>query len=217
MSILDDLYQAIVSGYPRYTEELIQKAIEQRIPPSRIMNETMLPAMRSVGEYYREHTNDIPKILAAARCMRLGLDRLEPYFTPSDLPSRGKVILGTVEGDLHDIGKNLVGIMFRSAGFQVIDLGVDVQPKKYVEALRENPDTQIVCLSSLLSTSLEDMRQAVRVLRESKGVPRVWIMVGGGSVTEAFAREIGADAYTENAVDAAEIARAYVDRRRARL
>ena len=121
-----------------------------------------------------------------------------------------RFILGTVEGDLHDVGKNLVAIMFRSAGFQVIDLGVDVSEKQFLRAVKENPDVSIVCLSSLLTTSMGAMRQVVRALRETKDRQMLKIMVGGGSVTREFADEIGADAYSETAVEAAELAKTFL-------
>lgn len=210
MTILEEIRQTIEAGRPRFVEGLISRALEEGISSSSILEDAMLPAMRNAGERYRENIDDIPRILAAARCMRLGLGMLEPYFQRQDnYHAVGKVILGTVEGDLHDVGKNLVAIMFRSAGFHVVDLGVDISPRQFLEALRANPDASIVCLSSLLSTSLDEMRQAVRTLREAKDVPPVKIMVGGGSVTQEFAQEIGADAYTENAVDAAEIAKTF--------
>ena len=150
-------------------------------------------------------------ILVAAQLMRSVLDVLEPYIE-KDQGSHviGKVILGTVEGDLHDVGKNLVAIMFRSAGFQVIDLGVDVSEKQFLKAVRENPDVSIVCLSSLLTTSMGAMRQVVRTLREAKCTRLLRIMVGGGSVTKEFAEEIGADAYSETAVEAAELAKTFL-------
>ena len=166
--------------------------------------------MRSAGEHYKNNESDIPKILAAARCMRMGLDVLEPYIENQDSQILGKVILGTVEGDLHDVGKNLVAIMFRSAGFQVIDLGVDVSEKQFLRAVKENPDVSIVCLSSLLTTSMGAMRQVVRALRETKDHRMLKIMVGGGSVTREFADEIGADAYSETAVEAAELAKTFL-------
>ena len=210
MSILEEIQAAVEAGRPRYVENLIQQALEKGVPAKQILEEAMVPAMRSAGEYYRNNESDIPRILAAARSMRKGLDILEPCLENQAAHHLGKVILGTVEGDLHDVGKNLVAIMFRSAGFQVIDLGVDVTEKQFLKAVKDNPDVSIVCLSSLLTTSMGEMRQVVRTLREAKDVPRLKIMVGGGSVTQEFADEIGADAYTATAVDAAEKAKTFV-------
>ena len=210
MSKLEEIRAVVEAGRLRYVEELIRQALADGCSPSQILEQPMVPAMRSAGEHYKNNESDIPKILAAARCMRMGLDVLEPYIENQDKHILGKVILGTVEGDLHDVGKNLVAIMFRSAGFQVIDLGVDVSEKQFLRAVKENPDVSIVCLSSLLTTSMGAMRQVVRALRETKDRQMLKIMVGGGSVTREFADEIGADAYSETAVEAAELAKTFL-------
>ena len=210
MSKLEEIRAVVEAGRLRYVEELIRQALADGCSPSQILEQAMVPAMRSAGEHYKNNESDIPKILPAARCMRMGLDVLEPYIENQDKHILGKVILGTVEGDLHDVGKNLVAIMFRSAGFQVIDLGVDVSEKQFLRAVKENPDVSIVCLSSLLTTSMGAMRQVVRALRETKDRQMLKIMVGGGSVTREFADEIGADAYSETAVEAAELAKTFL-------
>ena len=210
MSKLEEIRDVVEAGRLRYVEDLIGQALAEGCTPSQILEQAMVPAMRSAGEHYKSNESDIPKILAAARCMRKGLDVLEPYIRNQNSHVIGKVILGTVEGDLHDVGKNLVAIMFRSAGFQVIDLGVDVSEKQFLKAVRENPDVSIVCLSSLLTTSMGAMRQVGRTLRETKETRLMKIMVGGGSVTREFAEEIGADAYSETAVEAAELAKTFL-------
>ena len=147
MSKLEEIRAAVEAGRLRYVEELIRQALDEGTSPSQILEQAMVPAMRSAGAHYKNNESDIPHILAAARCMRKGLDVLEPYIKGQDNRIIGKVILGTVEGDLHDVGKNLVAIMFRSAGFQVIDLGVDVSEKQFLKAVKEHPDVSIVCLS----------------------------------------------------------------------
>ena len=211
MSKLEELREAVETGRLRYVDGLVHQALEEGHSPGEILEQAMVPAMRAAGENYKHNESDIPRILAAARCVRQGLEILEPYMDDTQgIPAIGKVILGTVEGDLHDVGKNLVAIMFRSAGFQVVDLGVDVSEKQFLRAVRENPDASIVCLSSLLTTSMGAMRQAVRTLREAKGTHLLKIMVGGGSVTREFAEEIGADAYSETAVEAAELAKTFL-------
>lgn len=210
MSTLENIQAEVEAGRPRYMERLICQALEEGVAAERILEEALVPAMRAAGEYYKNNEGDIPRILAAARCMRKGLDLLEPYLEQGPSRHLGKVILGTVEGDLHDVGKNLVAIMFRSAGFQVIDLGVDVSEKEFLKAVREHPDVSIVCLSSLLTTSKNEMRQVVSSLRRLPGQRRLKIMVGGGSITQDFADEIGADAYTETAIDAAERAKTFI-------
>ena len=210
MPIREEIQAAIENGRPKDAERLISRAVEEGIRPSVILEEAMITAMRNAGEYYRNNDGDIPRILAAARSMRKGLNILEPYLEKDKVCFLGTVLLGTIEGDLHDVGKNLVAMMFRSAGFHVIDLGVDVSEKQFLKAVQDNPQVQIVCISSLLTTSMPEMRRVVKSLRES-GPPNLKIMVGGGSVTQEFADEIGADAYTETAVDAAEVAKKFTN------
>ena len=149
------------------------------------------------------------KALACARAMKAGLERLEPYFEGGWFGDHGKAILGTAGGDLHDVGKNIVAIMFRGSGFEVVDLGVDVSARQFVQAVRENPDVKVVCISCLLTTSLPEMKHIVQALNEMSERRDFRVMVGGGPVTGEFARQIGADAYTENAMEAAEIARTF--------
>ena len=205
MPILEEIQAAIENGRPKDAERLISRAVEEGIRPSVTLEEAM-----NAGEYYRNNDGDIPRILAAARSMRKGLNILEPYLEKDKVCFLGTVLLGTIEGDLHDVGKNLVAMMFRSAGFHVIDLCVDVSEKQFLKAVQDNPQVQIVCISSLLTTSMPEMRRVVKSLRES-GPPNLKIMVGGGSVTQEFADEIGADAYTETAVDAAEVAKKFTN------
>lgn len=210
MPILEEIRQSIERGRSKDTERLIQAALEQGISPDQILNEGMVPAMQNVGEEYKQNRVDLPGIMLAARGMRKGMDLLESRMEKGEIHYVGKVILGTVEGDLHDVGKNLVAIMFRSAGFQVVDLGVDVSERQFIRALKEHPDVSIVCVSSLLSTSRQEMRHVVKSIRRMDKKKQLKIMVGGGSVNQEFAREIGADGYTDNAVEAAEMARTFI-------
>lgn len=210
MSILEELKNSVESGHYKTTEEIILKALKEHVPAIKLVEESMVPAMQQMGEKFKANEVDIPKILACARCMRKGLDLLTPYLDTERGMYLGTVILGTVEGDLHDVGKNLVAIMFRSAGFKVIDLGVDISEKQFLKAVKENPDASIVCLSSLLTTARPSMQHAVKALRQSDTEHRLKIMVGGGAVTKEFADSIGADSYTESAVDAAEKAKTYI-------
>lgn len=178
--------------------------------PLRIVEEAMMPAMRSVGERYKNEETDILRILAAARSIRVCFNLIERRGLPLARENIGTIILGTIEGDLHDVGKNLVAIMFRSAGFKVVDLGVDISEKKFLKAVAETPDVSIVCISSLLSTTLPEMEQVVRALRRNDPKKRYRIMVGGGAVTRQAAEHMGADAYTENCVEAAEVAKTFI-------
>ena len=186
MTVLEQLRKTIEDGHPGETEKLVREALKQHIPAGRIVEEAMTPAMRTVGENYKSNGADIIKILAAARSVRKGFELLEEQDSQFGRRNIGTVILGTVEGDLHDVGKNLVAIMFRSAGFKVIDLGVDISEKQFLRAVKQNPDVSIVCISSLK------------------------IMVGGGAVTEQLAKNMGADAYTENCIEAVEVAKTFI-------
>lgn len=210
MTMIQKIRTAIENGRPKETEKLIIDALSQGVKPSAMLEEAMIPAMRSAGEYYKNNDGDIPRILAAARSMRKGLDILEPYMETEGAKPLATIVLGTVKGDLHDVGKNLVAIMFRSAGFKVIDLGVDVSEKEFLKAVRRNPDVSMVCISSLLTTAMPEMRHVVKSFRESKDMTHIKIMVGGGSIDQEFADQIGADAYTETAVDAAEKAKTFL-------
>ena len=210
MDILESLRCAIEEGHPGEAEGLVEKALDAGIPSVRIVDEAMMPAMNHVGEYYKNNEADILRILAAARSIRKGFEILEKRNVPLQRQSIGTVILGTVEGDLHDVGKNLVAIMFRSAGFKVIDLGVDVSEKQFLKAVRETPDLSVVCISSLLSTALPEMEQVVKSLRKNDPNRKYKIMVGGGAVTPRAAEAMGADAYTQTCVEAAEVAKTFL-------
>lgn len=210
MAILEEIRESVNNGRYKVTEQLITQALKQHISAKKMVEEAMIPAMRQIGEAYKSNEADIAGILAAARCMRKGLDLLGTNLETERGFYKGTIILGTVEGDLHDIGKNLVAIMFRSAGFKVIDLGVDISEKQFLKAVKKYPEASIVCLSTLLTTACSNMQHTVKALRQSDPRNRLKIMVGGGAVTQAFADAIGADAYTETAVDAAEKARTFI-------
>ncbi|MDO4297372.1 MAG: cobalamin-dependent protein [Lachnospiraceae bacterium] len=210
MAILEQLRRAIEEGHPGETESLTEEALARKIDPMQIVEEAMMPAMRSVGECYKNEDADILRILAAARSVRKGFELIEKRDKSFSQKSIGTVILGTVEGDLHDVGKNLVAIMFRSAGFRVIDLGVDISEKQFLRAVAKNPEVSIVCISSLLSTALPEMEQVVKALRRNDPEGKYKIMVGGGAVTRQIAESMGADAYTENCVEAAEVAKTFI-------
>ena len=210
MKYLEEIRKAIECGKPKDTERLIRQALEDGENPAVILEDAMVPAMRTAGEAYRREESDIPKILLAARSMQKGLNILEPILEQDPDRHPGTVILGTVEGDLHDLGKNLVGLMFRSSGFEVVDLGVDISEKQFLKAIKENPDVSIVCLSSLLNTSVQEMAQVVKKLRRNPN--RTYkILVGGGAVTRELAEKMGADAYTETAADCAMLAKKLVE------
>lgn len=204
--------QTIRDGQPKNTERMVLEALEHGTAAGDILNFSFVPTMRDMGLRYKEDEVYIAKILSAARAMKYGLKVLRPLLELESgaVMHRGKIILGTVIGDLHDVGKNLVGLMFESAGFEVVDLGIDVSEKKFVQAVRDNPDTAIVCVSSLLTTSMGNMKSIVKALNEMDERKNFKIMVGGAPITQEFCDEIGADAYTENAYDAAEMAKTFV-------
>lgn len=209
-TVLEQLRQAIEEGHAGETEELVREALKQHISAAKIVEEAMTPAMRTVGENYKSNGADIIRILASARSVRKGFELIEEQDVQFGRKNIGTVILGTVEGDLHDVGKNLVAVMFRSAGFKVIDLGVDISEKQFMKAVKENSDVSIVCISSLLSTSIPEMEQVVKSLKRSNTGHKFKIMVGGGAVTKQLAKEMGADAYTENCVEAVEVAKTFI-------
>ena len=209
MTTLEELRQAIENGIQKDAQFCSSEFLEEHIKPSSLWTQPWIPC-ENMGEYYKQNDADIPRILAAARSVRKGFDILEEKCGAMEEQSIGTVILGTVEGDLHDVGKNIVAIMFRSAGFKVIDLGVDISEKQFLKAVRDNPEVSIVCISSLLTTSIPEMQQVVKSLRRHDKEHRLKIMVGGGAVTQEFADTIGADAYTESAVDAAEKAKTFI-------
>lgn len=210
MEVLEALRKAVEEGHPGETENLVREALAQGVEPMRMVDEAVMPAMRTVGEHYKNQETDILRILAAARSIRKGFELIEEQGGSVSREKIGTVILGTVEGDLHDVGKNLVAIMFRSAGFKVIDLGVDISEKQFLRAVRETPDVSIVCISSLLSTTLPEMEQVVKSLRRNDPEKKYKIMVGGGAMNRQLAEHMGADAYTENCVEAAEVARTFI-------
>ena len=166
--------------------------------------------MDVVGERFKNNEIFVPEMLIAAKAMKKGVEVLKPLLAEEGTTNAGKVIIGTVAGDLHDIGKNLVAMMIESAGFEVIDLGVDVPHERFVEAYKENPDTKIIALSALLTTTMPALRDAVALLNSQDFRGNIKIMVGGAPITADFAKEIGADAYTEDAASAAAKAKELV-------
>lgn len=204
---LKKIAEAMEEGFPRNVERLVREAVEDGVAPKMILQEALIPEMQKIGSLYKDEELYIIKILSSARAMQSGMKVLRPYLEKDKGFSCGKAIIGTAEGDLHDMGKNLVALMFETEGFEVIDLGVDVTVKKFVRAVEENPDAVLVCVSSLLTTSMENMKHIVEALNKYKKQYHFKIMVGGGPITEEFARKIGADAYTEDAYEAAQAAK----------
>ena len=203
MAGIQEVYVLVEKG----NANAVQEALDAGCDPTEILNDGMIKAMDAVGEKFKNGEIFVPEMLVAARAMKKGVEVLKPHLATGAAGAAGKVIIGTVAGDLHDIGKNLVSMMLESAGFEVIDLGVDVPKEKFVEAYEANPDTKIICCSALLTTTMPALKDAVALINEASFRPNVKVMVGGAPITQAFADEIGADAYTEDAASCAKKAR----------
>ncbi len=208
-AMLDELAAKVAAGKAKIVPGLVQEALDAGEKPVDCLN-TMIGAMDVVGERFKNNEIFVPEMLIAAKAMKKGVEVLKPLLAEEGTTNAGKVIIGTVAGDLHDIGKNLVAMMIESAGFEVIDLGVDVPHERFVEAYKENPDTKIMALSALLTTTMPALRDAVALLNAQDFRGNIKIMVGGAPITAEFAKEIGADAYTEDAASAAAKAKELV-------
>lgn len=209
MADLQKLFDSIVAGKLEPAQEVSKEIIAEKLDIAYIINNYMIKAMEEIGERFQNQKAFVPELLMSARAMKGSLELLKPYMKGENTNVIGKVVIGTVFGDLHDIGKNLVASMFEGCGFQVINLGVNVPAGKFVEAVRnEQPD--ILCLSALLTTTMNNMKGVIEALKEAGLRDKVKIMVGGAPVNEVFARRIGADGYTGNANAAVIMAREFI-------
>ena len=209
MSKILELAAAVEKGKSKLVAGLVEEALAEGNAPIDVLNKGMIDAMSVVGEKFKNNEIFVPEMLVAARAMKKGVEVLKPHLGGDNAASIGKAVVGTVQGDLHDIGKNLVVLMIESAGFEVIDLGVDVPAEKFVEAAAD-PDVKIVGVSALLTTTMPAMKATVAALNEAANRANFKVMVGGAPITQEFADEIGADAYTTDAASAASVAKAYV-------
>lgn len=209
MEKIQEVMTLVVSGKAKLVPAAVQAALDEGVDASTLLN-AMIESMGVVGESFKNGDIFVPEMLVAAKAMKKGVEILKPHLTSGEVGSAGTFIMGTVAGDLHDIGKNLVIMMVESAGFQVIDLGVDVPAERFVEAYREYPDTKIIAMSALLTTTMPAMRDAVALLNAQSFRSNIKIMVGGAPITQAFADEIGADAYTPDAASCAQTAKELV-------
>jgi 5-methyltetrahydrofolate--homocysteine methyltransferase len=204
--ILKEISQHLQGGDATRVGELTRQAIEHKIPAKQILDEGLIGGMDVVGQRYKSHEIFLPQVLLAAKAMYAGMDILKPMFLADGMPTAGKVIIGSVYGDLHDIGKNLVAIMLKGAGFEVIDLGNDVPPERFVQTAKdENAD--VIGMSALLTTTMPAMQMTMDLLRKEGLTGRVKTMIGGAPVSEEFARKIGADAYGYDSAKAVDIAK----------
>ena len=200
---LQEISLQLQAGKAKIVKTLVQQAIDEGIPAQKILEEGLLAGMNVVGVKFKNNEVFVPEVLVAARAMNQGANLLKPLLMESGIKTSGKVCIGTVKGDLHDIGKNLVKMMMEGKGLEVIDLGTDVAPETYVRtAIEEN--CQIICCSALLTTTMGVMADVVKAAEEAGIRDKVKIMIGGAPVTEAFCQQVGADAYTPDATSAAE-------------
>ena len=204
---LSTIYNAILDGDVTGTQEGIQAALAAGLKPGDILGEGMIAAMQEVGRRFEEGDYYVPEMLVAARAMQAGLSLLKPSLVAGEVRSAGKVAIGTVKGDLHDIGKNLVTLMLEGAGFEVKDLGVDVPPERFVEAISQG-DVDIVALSALLTTTMPHMQTTIEAIRQAGLRGKVKIIIGGAPVTQSFAAQIGADGFSADASSAPRVAQA---------
>ena len=203
---LEVIYQAILNGNMPGTQEYVQAALDAGFPAGDILQKALIPAMDEVGSLFEQEEYFVPEMLVAARAMQAGLSLLKPLLVDSDVKPVGTVALGTVRGDLHDIGKNLVGMMLEGAGFEIVDLGTNVSSEQFVEAISEK-DVDIIAMSALLTTTMPRMEATVKAIADSGMREKVKVIVGGAPVTEEYAKQIGADGYAPDASQAATLAK----------
>jgi 5-methyltetrahydrofolate--homocysteine methyltransferase len=209
MANLREIADYLKAGNAPKVKELVQAAIDEGVDPTDILNESLIVGMGEIGVLFKNNEVYVPEVLIAARAMKAGLGILRPLLVEKDVKPVGKIVVGTVKGDLHDIGKNLVAMMLEGAGFEVIDLGIDVSPEKFLEAARDN-NADCVAMSALLTTTMPGMKDTIEAFKVAGLRDQVKIMVGGAPVTQNFADEIGADGYAPDAASAADLAKELV-------
>lgn len=205
MADLQELSELMQRGRAKNVKVMTQELLDAGVSPKSILEDSFLAGMSIVGVKFKNNEVFVPEVLIAARAMNAGMDILKPYLIKEDVEPVGTVVLGTVKGDLHDIGKNLVGMMFKGKGFNVVDLGADVSAENFVEAAREN-NAKIIACSALLTTTMKEMGNVVKAVNASDLKGKVKVMVGGAPVNDAFCQSIGADRYTPDAASAADAA-----------
>ena len=207
MSKIEELAHAVEIGKSKLVPGLVQEALDEGNAPIDILNKGMIDAMAIVGDKFKRNEIFVPEMLIAAKAMKKGVEVLKPYLAGDNASKVGKMAMGTVAGDLHDIGKNLVIMMIESTGYEVVDLGIDVPVEKFLEAAND-PEITVIGVSALLTTTMPAMQETVAALNKHPRRSEFKIMVGGATITQAFANEIGADVYTEDAASAGQAAKA---------
>jgi 5-methyltetrahydrofolate--homocysteine methyltransferase len=208
--VVEQIRDCILNFDQDSISERVREALEAGVEPEKVLNAGMIAAMAEVGRLFEEGEFFVPEMLVAARTMQTGLAALKPHLVEANIKPAGRVALGTVRGDLHDIGKNLVGIMLEGAGFEVIDLGVDVPPESFVELVKGG-DVKIIGLSALLTTTMPNMKSTVDALKEAGLRDKVKVMLGGAPLTDEYAREIEADGYAADASRAVKLAKRLIE------
>ena len=206
--IIQSLQENVINGQRAEVESLVRKALDANLPPEEILNTGLIAAMKEVGARFEAGDYYVPEMLIAARAMQTGLAILKPYLVQGGIESSGKVVIGTVKGDLHDIGKNLVSMMLEGAGFEVTDIGTDATPQKFIDAIKAS-NAKLVGMSALLTTTMSNMKLIMAALKEAGLRDQVKVMIGGAPVTENYAKEIGADAYCVDGFEAAKALAAF--------
>lgn len=211
MGLKEEIIQRVIEGNAPQTQALVEQALKTGLSPSEVLNDALIPAMTQVGELFQRGEYYVPEMLVAARAMKRGLAILQPLLVQTKVEPVGKIVIGTVKGDLHDIGKNLVALMLQGTGIEVIDLGVDVSPEQFVAAVREH-HPQVVGASALLTTTMPFMKTTIEALKVAGLRDQVKVMIGGAPVTEQYAEAIGADLFARDAASAASKARQLLSR-----
>jgi 5-methyltetrahydrofolate--homocysteine methyltransferase len=206
MADLEKLYTAVLEGDAKTSAAITKQALDEGVEPLTLVTDTMVPAMDEAGRRFEAEEYFVPELLLAARAMKAAMALIRPLLVASGAKSAGRVAVGTVKGDLHDIGKNLVASMLEGGGFDVLDLGADVSPEKFIEAVKEK-GAQVVCLSALLTVTMPAMKTTIEALKKAGVRESVKVLVGGAPVTAQYANEIGADGYGENANSAVALTR----------
>ena len=206
MALIEEISEYLQKGRAKQVKVLVQQAMDEGVDPKVILNNGLLSGMMAMGEKFKNNEVFVPEVLVAARAMNTGISLLEPALVEIGNEPVGKAVIGTIKGDLHDIGKNLVIMMLKGAGFEVIDIGVDVEPDAFI-AKAEETEADIICISALLTTTMPDMKAVVDALNERGLRDKYIVMVGGAPVNDTFAKQIGADYYTPDAASCAETAK----------
>ena len=209
MTIIEQIKENLMKGKAKDVKEQVEQAMKQGALASDVLNQGLLAGMSIIGEKFKKNEVYVPEVLIAARAMKAGMEVLKPALAAAKVQPRGVVVIGTVKGDLHDIGKNLVGMMLEGSGFKVVDAGINVEPEKFLELARAN-NAQLIGVSALLTTTMTNMKAVVEQVKQSDLAGKVKVMIGGAPLTQAFCDEIHADGYSPDAASAADLAKKLV-------